>query len=518
MQTIYMFLEDDAFIEKGIVGGIVDKGDDSLLVLDDQTATYFYEPSSIRENSTVRKPVNGNFIIGDQKLTFDASKVEGGVEVLKHFDDNKKRADLIKIIEMSIYKSGKSLDFINTILREDSSIYIDESLRRSTHIQSADAEVISAETILRKMEAGELSGKRSYEDVLSDLGIESADNVGNVDWSVINTAQVFDDIIDDALLNVVRGKATYTMPEWVEFRVRLGETDEDVFKFMIWTRRGTFKEKYPLSTICGVVSPIEPFFFLQPDKLLNPVNSVSLASSQAFSKLNEHVGKTTHTGIYTFTTRYVLSEGTHYNIAFGIPYRGAVPEPLTIRAKIREFLMDSGLTTEEHWKSLFPDLWIIAQFFMVPIWDNKIKLPDNAERYPSVQPTKNIATKMVEVFPDLNMNHIEDYKECVNNSFIEAFTYTVPDPLNDRIFSIKDHHPTYQAHGPDDPSFMYQELKTRDFATKFTTAISILMGRTEMTSDFQYQMIQGRKYLAFASDYVLYAVLHPDYYDGIPED
>lgn len=325
-------------------------------------------------------------------------------------------------------------------------------------------------------------------------------------------------LVDDAVAHYVPescSRSAYTttiaykehelsIPDWIKFSVVDDEGEE--YRVKIWLKGTAFDQNYPLYTITNVVPAADIHYFLDPDQFPNEIQTLIISGNYSFEKLNSAVHTDDHTGVVCYSTRYVVDSQHNYRMPFAVLYIGAQPNSLDIRKAIREHLLEPGIASEEKWKSVFPDLFISAQFFLAPFWNNYTERPQG-DLFPSVQKLGSVVAKMGDLLPQYPQEHIEEHLEVLTNTYLEVFAFSVPDPINDNVWSIREEHPTYQAHGPERPVFDYQEEKTKEFNLLFATAIAILKGEAEMTSAFLKNTFNGRRYISFACNYVEYHVL-----------
>lgn len=295
------------------------------------------------------------------------------------------------------------------------------------------------------------------------------------------------------------------IPDWIKFSV----TDEsgEVYRVKIWLKGTAFDSNYPLYTITTVIPAVDIHYFLDPSQLPNEIQTLIISGNYSFENLHDPVHKTDHTGVVNYATRYVVDSQHNYRMPFAVLYIGAEPNSLDIRKAIREFLLEPGIASEAKWKSIFPDLFITAQFFLAPFWNNFTERPQG-DMFPSIQSLGDVAAKMGDLLPQYSQDHIAENLEVLINTYLEVFTFSVPDPINDNVWSIREEHPTYQAHGPTRPVFEYQEEKTKEFNILFAKAIAVLKGEAEMSAAFLRNTFHGRRYISFACNYVEYHVLY----------
>ena len=141
-------------------------------------------------------------------------------------------------------------------------------------------------------------------------------------------------------------------------------------KFKLWLNNEAFKIGYPLTTVTTVVPPCEPKFLLDPSLQTTAVTAIVNSAESIFNNMDRGTTGVDHTGTLAYRTRWVVSSQNIPEVRFGLMYQGATPSSLEARAYIRDYFTSLGIAQESVWESIFPDLYITAQFFIVPHWSN----------------------------------------------------------------------------------------------------------------------------------------------------
>jgi hypothetical protein len=236
------------------------------------------------------------------------------------------------------------------------------------------------------------------------------------------------------------------------------------------------------------------------------------ASDFSFTRLHTEIHADDHTGLFKYFTKFTISSNNTRLIPIGILYQGHTPSSLEIRQAIRDYILNLHIATEEKWKSILPDIFVVAEFYLIPLWNHKINRLER-ELYPSILNVQDITHPVELVFPDTDKLWISLYTELLLNSKLEVFTLSIPDPLNHTDYrSILTLHPTFQNHSPDSSTFKYMESHTQDFGRKFSKAISILSHESYMTDEFLTNTFNDKEFISFTVSGVEYHILHLEEY------
>lgn len=296
--------------------------------------------------------------------------------------------------------------------------------------------------------------------------------------------------------------------DFIEFSINV---NDQRIHFKLWLTSSKFKAQYPLSTIKDIISPCDPQYLLDPSKLKSPIDSIIKSSDYALNSVDMSMTADDQTGCLPYSTKWVISSQQILNIKFGVAYKGAKPSSLEVRKALREWLLNTGLGSTTIWENRFPDLFVTAQFFITPMWDNLTPRTDRV-LYPSIIGITMLTDKLRRYYPAMTSSHIEDYAELIINAHNKLFSLVLPDPLNeDNKFSLLKLLPTYQNFSSQDAAFVYQEERAKDFNFKFNRCMSTLFGET-VSGEFVENIFFDRNYLSFVSHNVEYHVMTKDSY------
>ena len=296
---------------------------------------------------------------------------------------------------------------------------------------------------------------------------------------------------------------TIQIPANISFQFELEDGTIESFKFY-FTESG-FLTNYSKSIIMGVVLPCEGRYIIDPSLNRTIIDTITNSADFIFDDVDVKLKADDYTGNFTYSTRYKIGPNTFTFMPFGIFYKGRIPSTLAIRDAIRDKLRTVN-PDETIWRELLPDLFVVAQFYMIPMFDNYTVRPERT-LFPSIinhQHMQDIASR---TFPDMTMDYIREHGEIILNGHSEIFTYTLPDPLNEEFFSILAVHPTYTYHLQQSPGWIGMDTATRDFNVRFNQAVYIILGRAPTTSSYVFTEFDGKRWLTFVSGTIEYYLL-----------
>lgn len=302
------------------------------------------------------------------------------------------------------------------------------------------------------------------------------------------------------------------IPNWVEFQVYLSADQTDILKIRLWLNNMDFKSNYPYTTITRVVPPRDPALLFAPTASMSEMQAVITGSQYTFGQINTDLYQNDQTGLLIFKTKYLVSVDKEYQLPFGVIYRGPKePTTMACRAAIKQFLMDTGLTTEDNLRTLFPELFVELQFFLVPLWDYHTKQADRII-YPSISPVHSYVTEELKrLYPNMNDTYPDDRITYLLNAYNDMWLVAIPDELNHDTTSLVELHPTYNNHSSSQVEFRYMDTLTRQFATKLIRCMATLHQELA-TDEFNTLTQDGRTYLSFTIGRAEYQVMTKDSY------
>lgn len=407
----------------------------------------------------------------------------------------------------TVYDSREErLDIIGEIPKGKISIYFDVSKMDPTNgpfINVQDEDIINLFNITEKCY---ITQNRSETEINDEL-IENSSLYRTYKNNSFKRSSHYTLINPDSLRNELK------IYDYIEFEMTF---NSEIVHFKLWLSNEAFKNNYPLTTITKVIPPCEPNYLLDPTQQTSAITSIIESSNSIFENVDKGTTDSDHTGTLAFRTKWVISSQNTPEIKFGLMYQGAVPSSLEAREAIRNYLLGLGIAPESTWENRFPDLFITAQFFLIPHWGNITERPNNkyGNVYPAIIDYEILYTNTQKILPTLETEWINENLEILTNPFNTIFLTCVPDPLNDTdkisLLKLLD---TYQAFGPDDTNYDYQESNAKEFSRYLGTAMAVLYGESvPSSSGFTENMFYDRKYLSFSSNKIEYHVLFKEYY------
>lgn len=433
--TLYGFITDELFWNKQVVD-LNKSVNTGLGFIDDITVNYFNKIGIVSDPRTARLNILGETVTGPIRVFFDVKQMNATTGPFVGISD----ADTIKlfnIIERCYLTQGMSDQALNTELGGSTDLY----------------GIFVANSATRSVKSTKFKPA-----------------------AITSTLTIYDYIEFDVVINTIQTH------------------------FKLWINSNAFSTNYPISTITKVIPSCKPEYLLDPTLMKTPITAVIDAGSFIFDNMNVGTTNIDNTGVLNYRTKWVISSQNIPEIRFSVLYQGAMPSSLEARAAIRAYLESLG----EHnnvWESRFPDLYITAQFFVIPQWGTVIARPNSKDGviYPAINDYSSIFDVLKRMFPSFDVTWVNDKSEVLINSYNCILMASLPDPLNDaNSTSLLTLFPTYQAYGPDESSFAYQEAEAQDFSRKLSQAMSILYGSATIgTTGFSTNIFYGKRFLSF---------------------
>lgn len=301
-----------------------------------------------------------------------------------------------------------------------------------------------------------------------------------------------------------------TFRDWYSFDF---STDNVQFRLHFWVANRSFAKDYPYTTITRVIPPYEPKVLSEPAVLVQAGNLQILTEGSAFifDQSNIETVARDQNGIYTYSTKYVIDSQKTVLLPFALAYCGAkVPSSLECRKAIRDYLEENTTLSQEQMEILFPELYVNSRFFIVPLYDVYTQRPDR-DVYNSIMSLKTLREKASLIFDETDAEFREQYLEILLNAQNKMWCVTIPDQLNDQLFSILEQHPTYQDYSSQVPGWKWMESTTQEFAGKLIRCFSVLNGES-VSSEFIRTELYGKSYLSFTAGKSEYLVMEKDSY------
>lgn len=170
-----------------------------------------------------------------------------------------------------------------------------------------------------------------------------------------------------------------SVPNYVRFDIQVTAGTETVQStLMIYLNCDSFVANYSKSTIKTVVPPL-PYATLLTASLSAAVGNVfttaNLSATLSYNTQSPDLALNTMSGQCMFMV--TLVDGTtSLDVPFNLLYKGKYPSISQIRDAIRSQILASNAGTEDQWRSRAPGLFIVARFYLFPLWDAVVTKPN----------------------------------------------------------------------------------------------------------------------------------------------
>lgn len=300
-----------------------------------------------------------------------------------------------------------------------------------------------------------------------------------------------------------------TLPKYVS--ITLNVLDEDV-TFQIWFDNEYMVRNFTDTTIDVIIPPLDYATLYSQYAMQSSKSDLANAAYTAefvANRIRESVQDRDHTGIYTIKLKYYSSSENYLEIPFSVLYFGHRPGTLTIYAKIKEELLNSGVGDEDGWRNRIPSLFVSGSFFIVPLWDNE-KTVGTRTFYPSHLMSELSKEKVHKTLYDIP--GMDAYLTIMTTAYDFLSVAALPNPANeDNRFSIAEEHPTYQDAKTTDPTFRYMTADTQRFATRLIGSLAVAAG-VETNTFYDRLEMDDRIFYSFVAGDIAYYVLDKESY------
>jgi hypothetical protein len=357
--------------------------------------------------------------------------------------------------------------------------------------------------------------------------IGAAENVEDVETALIGSADFGIYVAEsftmseEARVNGTAYNAADTvvaLPRWVSFDVSMDDGGgAETTTLKLWVDNATILTDYPINSVTEVV-PLLGYNNLLTGSLEGGGYNQFDVSETAAELVRDHLNSNLpdQSGLYLQSVKLVGSEDTLRPMSFGIIHKGVVPDILTIRTAIREDLLASGTGNEAAWKARIPELFIVDQFYIVPMWDAIYEQPGGDINQSAVS-VSVLRARVKTALPHLTEGHIDTYMEVASVSYAGMQVGIVPHPDNVNYDSFTALHPSYRNYAPSEPGFATMTADTRDFATTLNDVMPIAQGTVE-SEVYLPRTDLGASYIPFVKDVTEYYVMDStSYLDRVGE-
>ena len=278
-----------------------------------------------------------------------------------------------------------------------------------------------------------------------------------------------------------------SVPNFVQFDMSftIGET-QTVVTFLIYLNCDSFTQNYSMSTVKVVVPPL-PYDTLLNSPVKSSVGNVfstaTMTANLAYSTQNQTISKSTISGELTFNVTLVDGTDT-VDVPFTLWYKGKAPTVSQIRDAIRSALTASGVGTQAQWQARTPGLYIIARFYLFPLWD-KVIAKDTVNLYQPMVDLKDIIALNKTAMAAAGLTVDIATEGLFQSGYNQIVLLTVPDasyvPMDTSLVGSKyltDYFPDYQACTSVDPVYALLNQDTQSFIARLNTLLAKAAGAT----------------------------------------
>ena len=301
---------------------------------------------------------------------------------------------------------------------------------------------------------------------------------------------------------------------WIQFGYEV--PDGPTITLKLWLDGTAFMEDYEYSNIVKVIYPCAPEQIISMG-FDSKTAAIIASANYKDAELAYAIKHEDHSGLETFTSKYTNnSVAGWFRLPFTLLYKGRVPSFTQMRNAIRTDLLDREIATIDIWKNVLPDLFADAAFFMVPMYQNVLTLPEGTIDQNIIN-YKNIISRVKALYPQIPQATLENYGELLQAPAAGLYIFTFPSIENDEEFrSIKAIHPTYQDidainnSGNDD--FESMDELTQDFNETLSICMAVCLGRYRGPNPLTESSEDHKNYISFVSNYVEFHMLTQDSY------
>lgn len=319
---------------------------------------------------------------------------------------------------------------------------------------------------------------------------------------------------------------SFDVPEWISFDVQLLNSNTnitDVVKFKIWSNsrpESDFMIGYPHTKIFDIIDTIDLNRLLTEPitgPTVNEITSIAHSYISFGNKLdltmpNEAISNIFIEPFTVFdTSNNPINSGqadssNRSKVVFPFPYKGPRPTLIDARKHSKQYVLSSGVGTEEQWRRRIPELFVENKFYIIPAWDSFWMAPDNTREPRSSFDVSEMLDRSEVILSHLDMDHIRKEMSSVSVSFDGIISAFIKDDSNISPNDFDDEHPTYKHVRSDLPEFNKMAVETQEFAISLNEAIE----------NADHSSIQannpGQIRREFNKDYVTFVSKKTEYY------
>jgi hypothetical protein len=298
------------------------------------------------------------------------------------------------------------------------------------------------------------------------------------------------------------------VPPYITFTLyKMGGYTMDV---KIWTSSIQFTNEYPYSAIVDIIPQTDLTTLLN----LNTLSNIYAALSEASQTFVEYLsGKIVNGSSYSGLVNYVVpyinpTDGQAYNTSFLLLYRGVAPAALASKNAIKNFLINSGVGTEDAWKALYPSLFISNAYYVYPLWDECFSTANKQVFRSLISYVKE--NSVLSTISTFNIDVDTSVKEYMNVAYNAAFLMILPDKQNENTATLSSQYTDYSRVTATSDVYVTLSSSTKDLITLINQAMAKAYGET---NDLTIVAIGTKNYVKFTTSDKEFYVMTKDSYD-----
>ncbi len=210
---------------------------------------------------------------------------------------------------------------------------------------------------------------------------------------------------------------------------------------------------------------------------------------------------------------------------WGILIYGAAGDNLdAIREALKEYILDHSAHTEEEWGEIFPGIFRVAEFMLIPMW-HRYSIPNASLSqgiYSPISSAFRDRSIVSDILPALNHEYIALHMESFVFPYKSIAVQSIPSQFNNvNLHSLQKAIPNWAHISTDTYDFSRMNLDAQSWAEKMANAINIAESMTNISpvgAGLTRLHRSGVMYVAFEDNEKTYLVCSKKYFkDNIPD-
>lgn len=293
------------------------------------------------------------------------------------------------------------------------------------------------------------------------------------------------------------------------------------YELVIYCDGATWETKYPNSTIVAVSPPMSYNDLLTLALTTATANQLATATTTVTLNYNALATKIKAEAASGYLEYKVVCNDTVNNTTVSAPflllYKGAAPSQAECRAAVKAAVLSSGVGDATSWKNRIPDLFVDAQFYLIPLYNNATILQDSTI-YPSVVNLNAAYANAEKVLSNVDTTFVQAHLELIVANYEKLLVVSLVDTISaatgTTATSLLALFPTYQPWSTTDEEFQYMSADAQTFSTMLTDVMVVATGNG--TSTLYYPVEDaGLTYVSFVINSIEYCVITKDCFTEI---